>query len=419
MYAWLTTQIGADAASVTSYVVIAFALFAIAWLCLAFFRRLNNGSFPIMGKKRDHRLSVRDAAFVDSRRRLILIRRDNIEHLLLVGGPRDVVVECNINASENEKPGENKKTAQSAHATPANTNPKGAVKTKAAARIEEKAEDLPAPAYLSEQNDQEKEQAPYQPEANPEQSPQYPEQNSPYEEPANNPPIIEQSQPKQQQQQQQQQQNNIPQQNGFAQQNGAPHATAGQYPQAGSVQINVHNSPYLAGNRPIAQPSAQRAPLNQLLQQHQGVPITTSPAPSGNRQQPARQAPNNIQTASAQNNLKPPVGAQRPAVAPRPNGAQGYAPPYQGYAAQQPITSNGMSRNNSINGDLSAVNPKTAVPHKAEMSQKEPAVDLSPKKQEPRFTTARMASEEDFDKILQEELIRSQTNIKLASSHKK
>src|ERR1700694_2683101 len=35
-------------------------------------------------------------ASVDARRRLVLIRRDNIEHLLMIGGPTDVVIEPNI-----------------------------------------------------------------------------------------------------------------------------------------------------------------------------------------------------------------------------------------------------------------------------------------------------------------------------------
>jgi flagellar protein FliO/FliZ len=43
------------------------------------------------------RLAVIDAASVgDGRRRLILIRRDNVEHLLMIGGPADVVIETNI-----------------------------------------------------------------------------------------------------------------------------------------------------------------------------------------------------------------------------------------------------------------------------------------------------------------------------------
>ena len=42
------------------------------------------------------RLAVIDAAAVDGRRRLVLVRRDNIEHLLMIGGPSDIVVEPNI-----------------------------------------------------------------------------------------------------------------------------------------------------------------------------------------------------------------------------------------------------------------------------------------------------------------------------------
>src|ERR1700694_5067077 len=48
----------------------------------------NRGRMP--------RLAVIDAAAVDGRRRLVLIRRDNVEHLLMIGGPSDVVIEQNI-----------------------------------------------------------------------------------------------------------------------------------------------------------------------------------------------------------------------------------------------------------------------------------------------------------------------------------
>src|ERR1700744_5205727 len=42
------------------------------------------------------RLAVINAAAGDGRRRLVLVRRDNIEHLLMIGGPTDIVVEPNI-----------------------------------------------------------------------------------------------------------------------------------------------------------------------------------------------------------------------------------------------------------------------------------------------------------------------------------
>jgi len=45
---------------------------------------------------RQLRLTIIDSASFEGGRRLILIRRDNVEHLLMVGGPTDVVVETNI-----------------------------------------------------------------------------------------------------------------------------------------------------------------------------------------------------------------------------------------------------------------------------------------------------------------------------------
>lgn len=46
------------------------------------------------------RLSVVEQASVDSRRRIVLIRRDNVEHLIMTGGPADVVIETGIGVHE-------------------------------------------------------------------------------------------------------------------------------------------------------------------------------------------------------------------------------------------------------------------------------------------------------------------------------
>jgi len=63
-----------------------------AWLV----RRFGASRLGGAARGRQPRLAVIDATAVDSRRRLVLIRRDNIEHLLMIGGPTDVVVEPNI-----------------------------------------------------------------------------------------------------------------------------------------------------------------------------------------------------------------------------------------------------------------------------------------------------------------------------------
>jgi flagellar protein FliO/FliZ len=70
--------------------VVVLALIALtAWLVRRFgSERLGTGTT----RGRQPRLAVIDAASVDGRRRLVLIRRDNVEHLMMIGGPTDVVV---------------------------------------------------------------------------------------------------------------------------------------------------------------------------------------------------------------------------------------------------------------------------------------------------------------------------------------
>lgn len=46
--------------------------------------------------RRGQRLGISEYHEIDKTRRLVLIRRDNVEHLILIGGPQDVVVEQGI-----------------------------------------------------------------------------------------------------------------------------------------------------------------------------------------------------------------------------------------------------------------------------------------------------------------------------------
>src|ERR1700742_179277 len=76
-----------------AFVVVLGLIGLAAWLVRRFAgNRLGAGT----QRGRMPRLAVVDAAAVDGRRRLVLIRRDNVEHLLMIGGPTDIVVEPNI-----------------------------------------------------------------------------------------------------------------------------------------------------------------------------------------------------------------------------------------------------------------------------------------------------------------------------------
>jgi flagellar protein FliO/FliZ len=59
-------------------------------------RRFGSARLGGAVRGRQPRLAVIEYASVDARRRLLLVRRDNIEHLVMIGGPTDVVVESNI-----------------------------------------------------------------------------------------------------------------------------------------------------------------------------------------------------------------------------------------------------------------------------------------------------------------------------------
>jgi hypothetical protein len=48
------------------------------------------------------RLAVTEHAYVDRTRRLVLIRRDDVEHLIMTGGPVDVLIETGIAAQLRE-----------------------------------------------------------------------------------------------------------------------------------------------------------------------------------------------------------------------------------------------------------------------------------------------------------------------------
>jgi flagellar protein FliO/FliZ len=50
----------------------------------------------LFGPKPERRLAVVEQSSLDGRRKLVLIRRDDVEHLIMTGGPVDVIVETGI-----------------------------------------------------------------------------------------------------------------------------------------------------------------------------------------------------------------------------------------------------------------------------------------------------------------------------------
>ncbi|WP_208440551.1 flagellar biosynthetic protein FliO [Bartonella raoultii] len=99
MVIWLSSQIGTTAANIiTSFVFCIITCAAIAMIIL-FVRRLNRKRISTNRNKRPPRLALCETIAIDRTRHLVLVRCDNKEHLLLVGGLTDIVVENNIHST--------------------------------------------------------------------------------------------------------------------------------------------------------------------------------------------------------------------------------------------------------------------------------------------------------------------------------
>lgn len=73
---------------------------AIAWLA----RRFGLGGRLAPNTGRERRLGVVEVTTLDARRKLVLLRRDDAEHLVLLGPGQDLLVERNIPAAASPAP---------------------------------------------------------------------------------------------------------------------------------------------------------------------------------------------------------------------------------------------------------------------------------------------------------------------------
>src|SRR5664279_3421871 len=83
-------------------VAAALAFLGAAILISVIFRLAFGGKLrlPRNGRARLPRLGTVDAFDLDRQRQLVIIRRDNVEHLLMIGGPNDLVIESEIIRAE-------------------------------------------------------------------------------------------------------------------------------------------------------------------------------------------------------------------------------------------------------------------------------------------------------------------------------
>ena len=80
--------------------VLGAAFAAAAIVAVAFIVRQTMGGprLTLFTAKAPKRLDIVEQAVVDAKRRLVLVRRDDVEHLVMTGGPTDIVIESGIGA---------------------------------------------------------------------------------------------------------------------------------------------------------------------------------------------------------------------------------------------------------------------------------------------------------------------------------
>lgn len=97
----MSSLFGIEASRAVLFVIAFAIILALVALFGVVLRKLTGARLMMPGsndraRSRQPRLGIVDVYDLDRQRQLLLLRRDNVEHLLLVGGPNDVVIETNI-----------------------------------------------------------------------------------------------------------------------------------------------------------------------------------------------------------------------------------------------------------------------------------------------------------------------------------
>lgn len=78
------------------YIISVTLLIALAGLAFWIMRQSLGAGGVMLFQPKQRRLGLVESTSVDGRRRLLLVRRDDVEHLILTGGPVDVLLETGI-----------------------------------------------------------------------------------------------------------------------------------------------------------------------------------------------------------------------------------------------------------------------------------------------------------------------------------
>lgn len=93
---FLTSLFGGETNYLTMFIALAIVVVLIVlavWLI-----KLVGDASRNVGRGRNRRLAVIDSIAIDNKRQAVIVRRDETEHLIVIGGPNDLVVESGFAA---------------------------------------------------------------------------------------------------------------------------------------------------------------------------------------------------------------------------------------------------------------------------------------------------------------------------------
>ncbi|KQT53260.1 hypothetical protein ASG43_18740 [Aureimonas sp. Leaf454] len=95
------------------YALVAAIILVLIFVVLSIAKKVMGVGMGSKVKSRGPRLAVMDVSVIDPKRKLVLVRRDEVEHLLLIGGQNDLVVEASIlRVASGARPGRTEPTLQ-------------------------------------------------------------------------------------------------------------------------------------------------------------------------------------------------------------------------------------------------------------------------------------------------------------------
>ena len=101
MYQFFTSDQFGVSAENANMIANGLAALVILFVVFLVYRMFTRPRMAAGRRSKNARLAITDAASIDDRRRIVLVRRDDVEHLVMIGGANDMVIESDIG----KKPG--------------------------------------------------------------------------------------------------------------------------------------------------------------------------------------------------------------------------------------------------------------------------------------------------------------------------